>query len=498
MLPSWVQHRDGRLVPFDADGISQTLFAAAQTLGPADAFLVRELTDGVLHFLHEEDLPDTATSDQIAEGIEKIVRELGQPALARAFAERRSTSPLNLPPPTLAVPYAIGDSPDSVVRRCLEEFTLRSVFSADIAAAHDQRLIQLGGLSTPRHLESVLLEHVAVEGLDPLELARSMVTGGATRAGGRLVLDSPEWLVPGDSIPSFVRELSRTARACGRVVEIHLNVAEPPNWAVPSGTGPLFAPDAFQPSDHRSQWLLAIDAADAHLNLAWHWQNEPKLDAHFVDWLDRSNGLQSRGTVVFDRPRSPISLGRGLHRRAPAVSIAVGLRLNELLHRPDVACQSDLFLEKIGSLARLAIAAGVQKRASLRKHADHLSRAFLLDRAAVALIPLDVSEVLRQLLGVSGLGSPFARAFLGQILTAIARPMADARFRTGLELLLEPPQESLTDDPAQLDDALPEKMSCREAILRPLPTPAVLDSVSRSTRLTAVRFGAGHTVERRI
>jgi ribonucleoside-triphosphate reductase len=82
-----VYKRDGRLVPFDADKISQALFAATEGLGRPDAFLVRELTDGVVHFLAAEadgTIPRTA---QVADLIVKVVRELGQPALARAFQE---------------------------------------------------------------------------------------------------------------------------------------------------------------------------------------------------------------------------------------------------------------------------------------------------------------------------------------------------------------------------------------------------------------------------
>ena len=81
--PAWVYKRDGRLVPFDADKISQSLFAAGERLGRPDAFLARELTDGIVHFLAAEadgKIPRTA---QLADLVAKVVRELGQPALAR-------------------------------------------------------------------------------------------------------------------------------------------------------------------------------------------------------------------------------------------------------------------------------------------------------------------------------------------------------------------------------------------------------------------------------
>ena len=52
--PAWVYKRDGRLVPFDADKISRALFAASESLNRPDAFLAREMTDVVVHFLSEE------------------------------------------------------------------------------------------------------------------------------------------------------------------------------------------------------------------------------------------------------------------------------------------------------------------------------------------------------------------------------------------------------------------------------------------------------------
>ena len=87
---AWVHKRDGRLVPFEADRISRALFAAAESLGRPDAFLARELTDSILHFLRTEACEATPTTAQIAELVVKVVRELGQPALAKAFAEAQT------------------------------------------------------------------------------------------------------------------------------------------------------------------------------------------------------------------------------------------------------------------------------------------------------------------------------------------------------------------------------------------------------------------------
>src|SRR5207248_4419519 len=85
--PAWVHKRDGRLVPFEPDKISRALFAATEELGRPDAFLAHELTDGILHFLAAEVDGATPSTAQIADTAIKVVRELGQPALAQALAD---------------------------------------------------------------------------------------------------------------------------------------------------------------------------------------------------------------------------------------------------------------------------------------------------------------------------------------------------------------------------------------------------------------------------
>src|SRR4029077_20572919 len=88
-VPAWVHKRDGRLVPFEADKISQALFAATDSLGRPDPFLARELTDGVLHFLAAEGDGTIPRTAQVADLVVKVVREFGQPALAHCFQERQ-------------------------------------------------------------------------------------------------------------------------------------------------------------------------------------------------------------------------------------------------------------------------------------------------------------------------------------------------------------------------------------------------------------------------
>ena len=56
---------------------------------------------------------------------------------------------------------------------------------------------------------------------------------------------------------------------------------------------------------------------------------------------------------VFDRPRRVIALAEGIDRKHPALLLTVGLHLPHLAALPGVNADPVLFLQKLGSLARL-------------------------------------------------------------------------------------------------------------------------------------------------
>src|SRR4051794_23662146 len=172
--PAWVTKRDGRLVPFEADKISRALFAAGEGLGRPDAFLARELTDGVVHFLAAEADPTPPTTRQVADLVVKVVRELGQPALAEAFAEhgrRRDRGAVRRPAPPARPLPAAGDPGEAgvvvrfppgmplaeVLPACARSYTLQAVFARDLVAAQADGLLTLTGLEAPGELEGFVL-----------------------------------------------------------------------------------------------------------------------------------------------------------------------------------------------------------------------------------------------------------------------------------------------------------------------------------------------------
>src|SRR5947209_2053365 len=168
-LPSLVSKRDGRLVPFEADNISQSVFAATEELGQPSAFLARELTDGVLHFLAAEVGADPPSTLQIAELVAKVVRELGQPTLAQVYASRHQRhqetaagGPRGKTDRSLGVfHFSTRDDPGAVSRQCLRAYSLQVVFARDVAAAHEEGLIVLTGLEHPEELARLVVEPCA-------------------------------------------------------------------------------------------------------------------------------------------------------------------------------------------------------------------------------------------------------------------------------------------------------------------------------------------------
>src|SRR5262245_36184485 len=163
LSPAWVRKRDGRLVPFEADRISRALFGASEAAGRPDAFLARELADVVVHFLADETDGTTPTTEQVHEVVIKVLRELKQPALCTAFEtksrSRRGSrgSPQEPPRKEAALRFALGEEPETVRAACLRGYTLQTVFTRDLAAAHQDGLLALGGLETPGEIAASLV-----------------------------------------------------------------------------------------------------------------------------------------------------------------------------------------------------------------------------------------------------------------------------------------------------------------------------------------------------
>ena len=395
----------------------------------------------MLHFLEQEKDSETVTTAQIAELVEKVVRELGQPALAQAFAaavrstQRGEVSPK--PRPEASYAFSIEDSPVKVTSECLTAYSLHAVFSRDIAAAHSAGLLYLDGLVSPRLLEAVVVDPPPVGTADsPWMLGWSQVREASQRAA-RLVVDNPELILAAHG-PPWLEGFAAALEAYGSGATMNLRPATPPNWAKDLSTGPLFANVASSErgtGDHANSILKAAESCE-EIDIRWHLQDQDFEDAARRDALRAmlaraetfSAETLNRIVFVFDRPRQPVNLWNGIDRSHPADLMFVWLMLNAFLKLPEVGGDAARMLEKLPSLVRMVASAGVQKRNYLRRHCPELAHGFLLDRARLVVEPFGVAEVVRALTGVSPVQSPLAQRTFCQILETVSRlPCVRAR-----------------------------------------------------------------------
>lgn len=450
--PAWVHKRDGQLVPFDADKISRSLFAAGESLGRPDAFLSRELADGVVHFLTLESEGATPTTEQIAEVVIKVVRELGQPALAEAFARfgqeraRPRAAPLEeeaAPSSEVVLRFARGTPLSAVLPACVREYTLQTVFTRDLVAAQSAGLLILTGLETPAELAGCVLGPPFDAGAGWIAFLEEL-----RRFVGRfVVLDGPEHLLAGQDRPNvaaFVRDLGISLRLTGLQGIVNLNSAAPPSWAGELAEGPLFA--SQQRTPHGEQLRALADEIVKELlrpapkipfagsvRIDWHlserdFAGEPARRER-VRQLARLALDGAPLAVVFDRPRRQTALAEGIDRQHPAVLLSVGLHLPRLALQPGIDGDATKFLSKLGSLARLALSAGVQKREYLRRlersrprpaaDAPALTSGFLLDRARLLVAPVGLDCVVHSFvkkgLSSGGAAVDFARQIVQRL-----------------------------------------------------------------------------------
>ncbi|MBL8797518.1 MAG: hypothetical protein JNM56_26700 [Planctomycetia bacterium] len=453
--PSWVHRSDGRLVPFDPDRISLDLFAATEALGQPDAFLARELTDSILHFLAAETEGGVTTTRQVAELGAKVLRELGHPRLAAAFARPAETpaAPVDLPSPAssfgpslaeverlLRAVEAPGPLAAALGRRCLTEFSLMQVFARDLAAVHRDGLLTLGHLESPRTLAVGVLP--LSPGQHPTRRLAQRVREMSAVVGGYLAVDSPEFLLSeaADSVQAvreFIRELHLGLAGAGLNVVVNLNCAVPPPEAAEPQGGPLFATTVRAiPTEQR--WAVAdrllhelpAGGLDRNLRLDWHLtaddlqpQRAERLRAAAQRWVEGA-----AITFVFDRARKPIALAEGVDRKHSATLLAVGVHLHQLAQQPGLRGDLPRYVQKLGSLARLAVAAAVQKREFLRRHSQGrpaLTQGFVLDRARLVVVPIGLEAAVRTLtergLAGGGPGLEAASHLLAELRAALER-----------------------------------------------------------------------------
>jgi hypothetical protein len=394
--PTQVIKRDGQVVPFDADRISRALFAAGESIGRPDALLARDLADGVVHFLCQES-SGTPTTEQIADIVVKVVRELGQPTLAAAFehhGQQRVRRPVGAPDVT---EQASAPSLGSLLADCARRFTLQTVYTRDLAAAQEVGLLTMTGLETPGELGSCVLGPPVPRSPDvlaDLEQARRF-------AARQVAFDGLEHLggVQGQTPADLAGAIALGLRLTGLEGVVNLNVATPPSWAGSLVQGPLFS---VEPLDRAALGERSAELCRELLRQApavridWHLSEDSFDEGGRACLLRQVQSALDGANIafVFDRPRKPIALAEGLDRGHPATLLTVGLNLPALARLPGMLADAERFRQRLGSLVRLALSAAVQKRQYLRRHAPALTSNFLLDRSCFVVTPVGLDEVV--------------------------------------------------------------------------------------------------------
>lgn len=158
----WVRKRDGGIVPFDVAKLASSIFAAHEQVNPENpAFVAQELTQAVIHFLAEETSGTIPTTDEVADVVVKVLRELGQGPTAQAFHDAGKTrqqrreeieilpedSP-NAAVPSNSAPAAWNKT--RLVERLEADADLEASLAREVAAAVERRLLAVDlGRVTP-------------------------------------------------------------------------------------------------------------------------------------------------------------------------------------------------------------------------------------------------------------------------------------------------------------------------------------------------------------
>ncbi|MGL4553322.1 MAG: ATP cone domain-containing protein, partial [Gemmataceae bacterium] len=389
--PSWVRTADGRLEPFDAGRIARSLFAAGPAVGVRDAFLCRELADAAVHFL-ATDADGTPSAADVAEVVARTVRELGQPALARAYEERRP------------------------------EAAASGVYSPDVMAADAAGIIELCDRDAPELLTAVVAGHPDADGL-----------AAALAIAPRVALDGIEYL-------DGVTRLNEALRGSAAFVYPNLNVPPPPWTDAPAG--PLFA--EAEASDRQAMRRRGAERLPAISRpREWHVSDLDLTDGLIEQAADFALRAEGATAFVFDRPRRPVALGGGLTRQHPAVLTRVGLNLVALAEQPGMLADADRYCQRLGSLAGLAVSAAVQKRDHLRRQNRRpITDGFLLDRARFVAVAQGLDEVVKRFTGWSVANGGPSLA-LGR---RIAQRLNDVLRQDGRAMQLETFLDGLTPD----------------------------------------------------
>jgi hypothetical protein len=160
--------------------------------------------------------------------------------------------------------------------------------------------------------------------------------------------------------------------------------------------------------------------------------------------------------------------------------------LARLLDQPGVRHDPEVLVRKVGSLARLALSAGVQKREFLRKHAANrpaLTRAFLLERGGLVVVPTGLENVVRAITG-AGLCQADGLSLGRRIVERLGQVLHEDGLACRLHVRLDSPLE----EPSLQDVGL-TPWDATATVKNQLKSAGVLHAVAESGTATVILAG---------
>jgi hypothetical protein len=361
---------DNVIVP-EADAICQAIFAGTVALGRPDPFLARELADGTMHFVSLEG--DFTSNDAVRESVVKIVRELGHPRLAQVI----DCGPVAN---TWAGYWTSANDPAS-----------NEIFPSNLVAAHDSGLITLcdrdlsdkmvgGLLERPRHRVG------AIDWTRRSFEARQWL-------GRYVVLDGAEYYLGASTPEQWLHDLAIGLHATQLRAIVNLNTG--PNDNDEKSLFSPRQPSFWEGDELQPAWDIlssGIASTDWPQTTQWRWHlSDRDFEPDRRGVLTRLCELpDSRISVVFDRPRCVTCLGDGIDRRTLTIAQRVDLSLSALQNYLPAGVDCRSFIDKCGSLIRLALTAGHAKQMHLRaRGVPEVRASFHIERSATLMTVCD-------------------------------------------------------------------------------------------------------------
>lgn len=353
--------------PIRSDELCHWLFRAAEKKGKADPFQIRELADGVWHFLQDEYPLRAPTQLEVLETTIKVLRELGESALSG----------------WLESDLCQFDSNDVSLPN-------------NLIAAHNAGVVRIGTLQPSSQLVG-----------GPLRLHPDSSPESMRNYYQFATLDGEQLFDRRRSLNSAVAHLHQLRAATSLNLIVNLNreimpwseVSRPSLFAVDPLAEPVDFPDIGQ-----SLPAAAAALMECRDGLSWRWHlHERDFERPSTNRLRRicASSLASPGwTIVLNRRHQvPVSC-HGLFPDDPGVLQTATLDLKMFLFQLNPHQQNTTeFIAKLPSLARLVLEVGHHSQAILRRANFGLRPPDLIERSVLLVDVRGMAEVARQLSG---------------------------------------------------------------------------------------------------